>query len=46
MDYIPEDPLSGGDVHLHGIKAHLYDYYNYNYLRHRVALNKILGRLL
>ena len=25
MDDVPEDPLTGGDVHLNGIKGHLYD---------------------
>ena len=27
VDDVPEDPLTGGDVHLNGIKAHLYDDY-------------------
>ncbi len=25
MKDVPEDPLNGGDVHLNGIKAHIYD---------------------
>ena len=24
LDDVPEDPFNGGDVHLNGIKAHLY----------------------
>ncbi len=27
VEDVPEDPLTGGDVHLNGIKAHLYDDY-------------------
>ena len=27
MDYLPKDPLTRGDGHIDGIKAHLYDDY-------------------